>query len=45
VAPQRTKTELPPRRSFGEVDKGSALPQQPRSKSSDFDALDAKSKK
>jgi RNA polymerase sigma factor (sigma-70 family) len=45
VAPQRTKTKPPPRRSFGEVDKGSTLPQQSRSKSSDFDALDAKSKK
>jgi RNA polymerase sigma factor (sigma-70 family) len=45
VPPQRSKTKLPARRSFGEADKGSTLPQQPRSKSSDFDALDAKSKK
>jgi RNA polymerase sigma factor (sigma-70 family) len=45
VAPQRKPTKAPPRWSSGEVDKGSPFPQQPRSKSSDFDALDAKSKK
>jgi DNA-directed RNA polymerase specialized sigma24 family protein len=46
VAPQRTHTKVPPRRSFGEVDKGSPQQQQQqRSNLSDLDALDAKSKK